>query len=228
MSYVTIMEGRALLKYASVLEGKIHLDVPISVKDSDLYILFGEQAFDNPVLMDASRLGSSINELLGLGAIPEKEYWLQFFHAREWLKKVELGAVVSRDPNDWLVHCSEKGGLNHILWCLAHKRDIVSQFYWAHDMVGMQCEDLNGELLDLLPKVQSAHSGSKQGVSYSRGYDERWSVGNRRQVYYPYTWNWEVKFPAYPLHRRGKQPRGKSLADKRKGNLDSRYIKEYS
>ena len=225
MSYVT--NGRDLLRYAAQLEGSIHFDVPVSLKGADLYIVFGEEAFSNPLLLEASDFGSSVNELLGLGARAEKEYWLQLIHAIEWKESVELAAVASRNPSDWLVHCLEKGGLNHIMWCLAHKRDVVSQLYWAFDMVGVRCEDLNGKFLDSVPTVKGAIYGSKEGMGVGREHDG-WSNPNRRQRYFPYTWRWNLKFKEYPLHRRGRQPRGKSLSDKRKGNLSRRYIKEYN
>jgi hypothetical protein len=218
MSSVT--NGKAMLEYATQIREKISMDVPVSVKGSDLYIIFGETAFSNPLLLKASKLGGSLNELLGLGATAEKEYELQMTHAREWLGKVELGAVASRDPNDWLVHCSEKGCLNHILWCLAHKRDVVSQFYWAHDMVNVSCVDLHKRLTDLAPDTPCIGS-SRKGIGLSKNHDGR-SKPNRRQEHEM------TRFKGFPSHRRGKQPRGKCLADKRSANLNRSYQKAYS
>ena len=131
---------------------------------------------------------------------------------------MELGAVASRDPNDWLVHCVSKGGLNHILWCLTHNRDVVSQYFWAHDMVNVSCIDLHRTLTDLEPDMPCTYPSSRQGIGLSKNHDG-WSKPSRRQgwLYWSY---WD-----FPAHRRGKQPRGKSLADKRKGNLDKRYRK---
>lgn len=225
MSYVT--HGRTLLEYAAQLEGKIDFDVPISIKGSDLYIVFSEKAFSNALLLKASESGSTLNELLGFGADPKEKYDIQSSHASKWLDAVKLDAINSLDPDDWLVYCLEKGGLEHILWSRANNLDVVAQYHWSHDMAGLSCKDLHRELLELSPVMPGLTQGSREGIGFSKNHDG-WSEPNRRQRYDPFTWKMQLKFRDYPLHRRGRQPRGKSLADKRKGNLDSRYIKEYS
>lgn len=219
MSSVT--NGKTLLEYAAQLEGKLHMDVPVSVKGSDLYILFGEKAFTNPLLLKASEEGSSLIKVLGMGRDKEDLRWLELLHACEWRESVVLDEVASRDPNDWLGYCSEHGGLNHIMWCLAHKSDVVSQYYWVHDILGLECEDLNSEFLDLLPVLGGANpQTSIEGVGYSRGADP-WCKPTRRQSKNFYTPE------GFPSSRKGKQPRGKSLSDKRRGNLNRSYQKAY-
>jgi len=222
MSSVT--NGKTLLECAAQLEGKLHYDVPVSVKDADLYIVFGEKAFSNTLLLEASEEGSSINKVLGIGIDKEETLWLQLHHADEWRKAVCLEEVASRDPNEWLGYCAEKGGLNHILWCLAYDRDVVSQYHWPHDMLDFYSEDLNSKLLERTTFKSINPSNSSEGIGYSRDSDP-WKSLNRRQNFWP---GFSRNFGGYPLSRRGKQPRGKSLTDKRNGNLSRRYIKDFS
>ena len=221
MSYVT--NGRESIEQATQLVGKLNFDVPISVRASDLYILFGKELVSNPLLVEASVLGSSINEAMGgYPLTPNEEYWLQLCHAQTWREAISLGEISSRNPEDWLVYSQRVGGLEHILWALAHKRDVVDQFYWAHDIVGVGCKDLNAEFMGALPPIPGSWVSSKSGEGLSRSMPDGIPLSRHQN----FRWGMCLNFVSYPLSRRGKQPRGKSLADKRKGNLGPKYRKE--
>jgi hypothetical protein len=219
MGFVTELTSTQRIEYLAQIEKHISLNAPITLSSSDIYIVFGEKAFANPILMEAAKDLVSAYSVLGYPSSAEEQEVEQLWAARWWKKTFNKNShIKSLEPTDWLNLCLKEGGINHILWALKYGRDVVSQYHWAHDIAGLSCEDLHGKLL--VPVSGTNPQSSVEGVGYSRDSDPWCDSPTRRQR------NNYWSAVGYPSSRRGKQPRGKSLADKRRGNLSKRYIKD--
>ncbi len=224
MSYVTLLDIPSSncaerMEYLSQIEKHISLDAPVTLSSSDIYIVFGEKAFHNPILMEAAKGKISAYSVLGYPSSVEEEELEQLWAAKWWKKTFNKSHIKSLEPTDWLNPCLKDGGINHILWALKHGKDVVSQYHWAHDINGLES---TAETFEEPEDDGYSVTSGGDGIGLGRNH-HNYAYLNRRQRFWP---GFSRNFRGYPLSRRGKQPRGKSMADKRKGNLNSRYRKD--
>jgi hypothetical protein len=227
MSYLTM---RHLLRAASELDGAwesfvVGWETPLPRDPAVMQQLFPGDSYNNLLVQRASRRGWSLrqaltnrvdvreagiageNGLLEFKEIVLKGFWGDnvYYHSyREW----------SRDPMVWLDHAVYEANtslMDLVLRAIASGgRDMLAQYEASCDRLMIHDANLRGWWLENQPldPLTCAGSQEKEGMGVRV---DHWLGGRSRE-------RWEVNHgKPFPAHRKGKTPRGKTLADKRRG-----------
>ena len=229
MSYLTM---RHLLSAASDLDGAwesfvVGWETPLPRDPAVMQQLFPGDALNNLLVQRASRRGWSLRQALtnrvGVGEahIAEENGLLEFretvlkgfwgeddyYHSyREW----------SRDPMVWLDHAVYESNtklMDLVLRAIAEGRDMLAQYEASCDRLLIKDDNLRGYWLENQPLDPLTCAGSSQREGKGMGVDRWLGKRSHRERWEMYTGK------VYCSHRKGKTPRGKTLADKRRGGV---------
>jgi len=219
MSYVTTdtLGGRDALEQADVVTQYIDITTPISLPPRDLYLVFGEKAFTIPILVQAAAQQASLRDILEdrvyMGSTQDDLHYQHMardgYHQAEaadaWFEvfgnNIQEGDDL--DPHNWVQRSLRKGVIDHILWAVSLGKDVLEQHRWATGLSGYTTELATEEPGTYSPRRNACIIG----LSKASGFLD-WRDTTRKQ-----RMEW---FKPYPLSRRGRTPRGKTLADKRR------------
>lgn len=226
MSYVTTdtLGGRDALEQADVVTQYIDITTPISLHPRDLYLVFGEKAFTIPILVQAAAQQASLRDILEdrvyMGSTQDdihyqhmaRDGYDQAKAADAWFEVFgnTLQEGDDLDPHSWLQRSLKAGVIDHLLWAVSLGKDVLEQYRWATGLSGYTTE-----FVHYADNVIGTYSprGNPCVIGLSKAFRKPgdipdWRDTTRKQ-------RMETAKP-YPLSRRGRTPRGKTLADKRR------------
>lgn len=226
MSYLTM---RHLLRAASELDGAwksfvVGWETPLPRDPTVMQQLFPGDSYHNLLVQRASRRGWSLRQALTNkvdareAAIAEENGLLEF---RESILKgfwdsyhYEFFKVWDRDPMVWLDHAVYEANtslMDLVLRAIAEGRDMLAQYEAGCDKLKSDDADLRGYWLENQPLDPLTCAGSSEREGKGMGVDRWLGRSSHRERWEMYTGK------VYCSHRKGKTPRGKTLADKRRG-----------